>query len=90
MDLDSSPHQPTLAAPARRGRAPRGGAAVLDPTRHAPEVQLALAALLVVVAGPVASALAPTSAVVAGASVVLLLVGIGLALLATISLLRNA
>lgn len=63
--------------------------ALIAPTRHAPEVQLALAAVLVVLAGPVARALAPTSTVMVGISVVLLVVGLVLALLAAVSLLRG-
>lgn len=63
--------------------------ALITPARHAPEVQLALAALLVVLAGPVARALAPTSTVMAGVSVVLLGVGLVLALLAAVSLLKG-
>ncbi|ANS77997.1 hypothetical protein SGUI_0601 [Serinicoccus hydrothermalis] len=88
--MERSQHRPTITPRARRARTARGAVAALDPTRYAPEVQLALAALLVVVAGPVAGALAPTSAVVAGASVVLLLVGVTLAVLATVSLLRHS
>lgn len=71
---------------------PNGSAvadALVEPTRHAPEVQLALSAVLVVLAGPVAQAVAPESAVVAGASAVLLVVGLVLAVLAAFSLLRS-
>lgn len=86
--MTASHQHRTITSTARRARSGETVAGALDPTRHAPEVQLALAALLVVLAGPVARAFAPASAAVAGASVVLLAVGIVLAVLAAISLLR--
>lgn len=59
------------------------------PFDHAPGALLALAALLVVVAGPVAQALAPGDPVVGGVSVVLLAAGVLLAVVAGIRLLRR-
>lgn len=83
----------TTAQPTSTSHRNRNGSAVADalvePVRHAPEVQLALSALLVVLAGPVAQAVAPTSAVVAGASAILLVVGLVLAVLAAVGLLRS-
>jgi|GEM_PF-7107507 len=87
--MTASHQHRTLIPSARRAQRGDTVARALDPTRHAPEIQLALAALLVVLAGPVARAFAPTSVAVAGASVVLLAVGILLAVLAAISLLRT-
>lgn len=83
----------TTAHPAHVRHSHRNGSAVADalvePVRHAPEVQLALSAVLVIVAGPVAHAVAPESAVVAGASAILLVVGLALAVLAAFGLLRS-
>jgi hypothetical protein len=59
------------------------------PLDHSPEVLLALAALLVVIAGPVAQAFAPQSAAVSVASGLLLLVGVTLAVSAAVRLLRD-
>ncbi len=55
---------------------------------HAPEVLLALSAVLVVLAGPVARAFAPESALVASGSALLLAAGLVLAVVATRHLLR--
>ncbi len=55
---------------------------------HAPEVLLALSAVLVVLAGPVARTFAPDSTWVAVASTLLLAAGIALAALAARDLLR--
>lgn len=82
----------TSAPPIRRTHRHRNGSAVADalvePVRHAPEVQLALASLLVVLAGPVARAVAPASAVVTGVSAILLVVGVVLAIVAAVGLVR--
>lgn len=59
-----------------------------EPVDHAPEVLLALSAVLVVLAGPVARTLAPDSGWVAAGSAVLLAAGILLAVVATRHLLR--
>jgi hypothetical protein len=59
------------------------------PLDHSPEVLLALAALLVVIAGPVARAVAPQSAAVTVAAGLLLLVGVALAVAAALRLLRD-
>lgn len=59
------------------------------PLDHAPELLLALAAVIVVVAGPLAHAVAPASAMVAAASAALLAGGIALAVLAAVRLLRT-
>lgn len=55
------------------------GAAPTSRAEHAPEVLLALAAVLVVLAGPVARTVAPESAWVAAGSAALLLVALALA-----------
>lgn len=55
---------------------------------HAPEVLLALSAVLVVLAGPVTRAFAPQSALVATGSALLLAAGLVLAVVATRHLLR--
>lgn len=62
---------------------------VAHPFEHSPEVLLALSVVLVVLAGPVAHALAPGSAVVALVSVVVLAVGIVLAVAGAGRLLRS-
>lgn len=59
------------------------------PLDHAPEVLLALAAVLVVLGGPVARALAPHSPAVTAGSALVLLVGIVLAVVAAARLLRD-
>lgn len=61
---------------------------VTHPLDHSPEVLLALSALLVVLAGPVARAVSPDNVVVLGASAVLLLTGLVLATVAAARLLR--
>ena len=57
---------------------------------HAPEVLLALSAVLVVLAGPVARAVGPDSGLTAAASALLLVTGLVLAVVATRQLLRPA
>jgi hypothetical protein len=59
-----------------------------EATDHAPEVLLALSAVLVVLAGPVARAFAPDNGWVAAGSALLLAVGLVLAVVATRHLLR--
>lgn len=59
------------------------------PLEHSPEVLLALAALLVVLAGPVARAFAPESAAVSMGAAVLLLAGVTLAVVAAVRLVRD-
>ncbi|WP_122260730.1 hypothetical protein [Ornithinimicrobium cerasi] len=59
------------------------------PLDHSPEVLLALAAVLVVVAGPLAQVLAPDNPAVAATAALLLLVGMVLAATAAVRLLRD-
>lgn len=56
---------------------------------HSPEVLLALAALLIVVAGPVLSAFAPASVLTSAAALLLLVAGLVLAVSAAARLLRS-
>ncbi|GGK70271.1 hypothetical protein [Ornithinimicrobium pekingense] len=63
--------------------------AAASPVDHAPEVLLALAAVLVVLAGPVARSFAPHTGWVAAASALLLAAGVVLAVVATRHLLRG-
>ena len=72
----------------REGRQQRRSTAART-AEHAPEVLLALAAVLVVLAGPVARAVAPESTWVAAGSSILLATGILLAIMATRHLLRS-
>ena len=62
---------------------------VRHPFDHSPEVLLAVAAVLIVLAGPVLTALALQGPVVSAASVVLLGVGLALAVAAATRLLRD-
>lgn len=62
---------------------------LIKPLDHSPEVLLALAAVLIVVAGPVLRTFGPTGAVTSGVSVLLLGAGVVLAVAAASRLLRN-
>jgi protein-S-isoprenylcysteine O-methyltransferase Ste14 len=62
---------------------------VAHPFEHSPEVLLALSLVLVILAGPVAHALAPGSAAVALGSVLVLAAGIVLAVAGASRLLRS-
>jgi hypothetical protein len=59
------------------------------PLDHSPGVLLALAAVIVVVAGPLTQALAPRTPLVGGAAALTLLVGVVLAVTAAVRLLRE-
>ncbi|MFX0537091.1 hypothetical protein ACQBAT_06880 [Ornithinimicrobium sp. Y1847] len=59
------------------------------PLDHSPEVLLALAAVLIVVAGPVAHALLTPGPLMAAASALLLVVGVALAVAAATRMLRD-
>lgn len=73
----------------RRARRPEAPTTAVVSGDHAPEVLLSLAALLVVLAGPVARTVAPDSAWVAAGSALLLVTGVILAAVATWQLLRT-
>ena len=77
----------------RTGHAHRARATARDhlthPLDHSPEVLLALAAVLVVLAGPVARAVSPDNPLVMAASAVLLLAGLVLAAVSATRLLRG-
>jgi hypothetical protein len=79
----------TLFHPFDREARLRRRSAAEEVADHAPEVLLALAAVLVVLAGPVARAFAPDNAWVAAGSSILLGLGILLAIMATRQLLRG-
>lgn len=64
-------------------------ARLVRPLDHSPEVLLALAAVLIVVAGPVRHAFDATGALLSGLATILLLAGIVLAVAAAWRLLRE-
>ena len=72
-------HRPPRSVPAR----------VVHPLESSPELLLALAALLIVLAGPVLRAFAPDHVVTSAASVLVLGVGLLLAVSAAARLLRD-
>ncbi|HBO54624.1 MAG TPA: hypothetical protein DD664_05940 [Janibacter terrae] len=78
-------------APAHPHRSPARSVQqhVAHPLEHAPEILLALAAVLIVLAGPVTRALAPGNVAVSALAVVLLVAGVVLAVAAAVQLVRG-
>lgn len=64
-------------------------AQLAHPFDHSPEILLALAALLIVVAGPVMKAFAPDGVLMSAASVLVLGVGVVLAVGAAVRMVRS-